>query len=282
MKNSGVIKEYFFIAVGTFLAALGVYYFMVPQDIVTGGVSGLAIVIAKFLPLPISLITLIINGLLLIIGFTFLGKEFGMKTVYSSILFSFFIYLMETFYPVTASLTDMVWLDLVMSVIISSFGLSIVFNQNASTGGTDILARIFNKSLNVEIGTGLLLADAFVVGSSIIAFGLKTGLVGALGWFLAGLSINYFIDGFTIKKEVTIMTNKAEEIRNFILGDMSRGLTVYDARGGYTNEEKEIIVTVLDKNEYYTLKKAIKNIDPNVFLIVRTVHEVLGEGFAGF
>lgn len=282
MKTRETVKEYFFIALGTLITTIGVYYFMAPQNIVTGGVSGLAIVIYHYTALPMSFITLILNAILLVLGFIFLGKEFGVKTVYSSILFSFFMYIMETFFPATQSLTDLLWLDLVMAVIISSFGLSIVFNQNASTGGTDILARMLNKYLNVEIGTGLLLADAVVVGSSLIAFNLKTSLVGAFGWFLAGITINFFIDGFTIKKEVTIMSENPEKIKNYILNDLSRGLTVYDAKGGFTNNDKEIIVSVLDNQEYFALKKALRQIDPHVFLIVRTVHEVLGEGFSQF
>ncbi len=275
-----LIKEYLMIAVGTFITCVGVYYFMVPQDIVTGGVSGLAIVIHHIMPLPISVITFILNALLLVIGFIFLGKEFGVKTIYSTILFSFFIYLMETFTPLDGSLTDILWLDLVMAVIISSYGLSVVFNQNASTGGTDILARMFNKYLNMDLGNGLLLADVVVVTGAIFVFGLKTALVGIFGWFLAGLSINYFIDGFNVKKEVTIMSDCPEEIKEYILHTLSRGLTTYDGKGGYTKTDKEIIVTVLERNQYSKLKIALKEIDPKCFLIVRTVHEVMGEGFS--
>ena len=275
-----LIKEYLMIAVGTFITCVGVYYFMVPQDIVTGGVSGLAIVIHHVIPLPISLITFLLNAVLLVLGFIFLGKEFGVKTIYSTVLFSFFIYLMETFTPLDGSLTDILWLDLVMAVIISSYGLSVVFNQNASTGGTDILARMFNKYFNMDLGNGLLLADVVVVTGAIFVFGLKTALVGIFGWFLAGLSINYFIDGFNVKKEVTIMSDRSEEIKNYIMHTLSRGLTTYEGRGGYTKNDKEVIVTVLERNQYSKLKVAIKEIDPKCFMIVRTVHEVMGEGFS--
>ena len=279
LSKKEMIKEYIMIAIGTFITCVGVYYFMVPQDIVTGGVSGLAIVIYNIIPIPISLITLVLNMGLLIVGFMFLGKEFGVKTVYSTVLFSFFIYLMEKFTPLEGSLTDILWLDLVMAVIISSYGLSIVFNQNASTGGTDILARLFNKYFNMDLGTGLLLADLAVVTGAIFVFGLKTALVGIFGWFLAGLSINYFIDGFNVKKEVTIMSDKNEEIQEYILHSLKRGLTVYDAVGGYTGKAKKSIVTVLERNQYSKLKTELKEIDPHCFLIVRTVHEVMGEGF---
>ena len=275
-----LVKEYLMIALGTFITCVGVYYFMVPQDIVTGGVSGLAIVIHHVIPMPISLITFILNAVLLVMGFIFLGKEFGVKTIFSTVLFSFFIYLMETFTPLNGSLTDILWLDLVMAVIISSYGLCIVFNQNASTGGTDILARMFNKYFNMDLGNGLLLADVVVVTGAIFVFGLKTALVGIFGWFLAGLSINYFIDGFNVKKEITITSNHPEEIKNYILHTLGRGLTTYEGKGGYTKENKEVIITVLERNQYSKLRLAIKEIDPTCFMIVRTVHEVMGEGFS--
>lgn len=278
-KMKEVIKEYLMIALGTLLTSVGVYYFMAPQDIVSGGVSGFAIEIHHFLSLPISAITFILNSVLLIMGFLFLGKEFGLKTIWSMSLFSFFLYLMEIFTPLDGSITGLLWLDVIMSSVVSCYGISIVFNQNASTGGTDILARMFNKYLNLDLGTGLLLADLTVVTMAIFVFDLKTAFVGMFGWFLSGLSINYFIDGFNVKKEVSITTETPDKIKEYILHTLHRGLTIYAAEGGYTGNSKWIMMTVLDRNQYAKLKTVLKELDPNCFLIVRTVHEVMGAGF---
>jgi len=279
MTNKKIIKEYLFTALGTLIVVIGIYFFMVPQNLASGGVSGLSIVLTHYIPLPISLVSLIINTILLIIGFIFIGKEFGGKTIFSVILFSTYMKIMESFFPLSGPVTDEILVNLICGVILAAMGLSIVFNQNASTGGTDILAKIFNKYFNLDIGTGLLAADVVVVGSSILTFGFSTGILGALGWFLNGIVVNYFIDGLNIKREVVIISKNSKEIKNYIFAKLDRGVTIYKAEGGYTNEPTDIVVTVLAKNEYFTLKKKLKELDPDVFVLVRSVHEVLGRGF---
>lgn len=282
MLNKQTLKEYFFTAIGTFIVTIGVYYFMVPENLATGGVSGLAIVINNYVPLSISAINFVLNLILLIVGFIFIGTEFGGKTIFSVVLFSLFMFAMESFYPATKPVTDETLLNLICGIIISAMGLSLVFNNNASTGGTDIIAKILNKYLNLDMGKGLMAADIIVVVFAFFTYGLNTGIVGAFGWFLNGIVVNYFIDGFSIKREVVIITKKPLEVKKFIFAKIDRGVTVYKAEGGYTNESKDIIVTILAKNEYFTLKKELKNIDPEVFVIVRNVHEVLGFGFQKF
>lgn len=279
MKHKKNIKEYFMVALGTFLVAIGIFYFMAPQKLAAGGVSGFSIVLTSYIPLPISAVTFIINSILLIIGFIFIGKEFGGKTILSVLLLSFYLFLMESFYPISEPVTDQILVNLFCGVIISGAGLSIVFNQNASTGGTDIIAKILNKYFGINMGTGLLIADAFVVSSAVFTFGLSKGLIGALGWFVNGITINYFIDGLTVKKEVVIISDKSEEIKNFIFSEIDRGVTIYKAQGGYTNDQKNIVVTVVAKNEYVILKKEIAIIDKNAFVLVKSIHEVLGDGF---
>ncbi len=282
MLNKQMIKEYFFIAVGTFLVALGIYYFLVPENLATGGVSGLSIVINNYLSIPISLINLILNIILLIVGFIFIGFEFGGKTIFSVFFLSFSMGLMEKYYPATNPVTNEVLLNLISGIVLSAIGLSIVFNQNASTGGTDIVAKIFNKYFNLDMGNGLMAADIIVVVFAFFTYGITTGIIGAFGWFINGLVVNYFIDGFSVKKEVVIITDKTEDVKQFILNNLNRGVTVYTAEGGYTNKEKEILTTILEKKEYFMLKKELKNVDPDVFVIVRNVHEVYGEGFLKF
>lgn len=282
MLNKQTVKEYILIAVGTFIVALGVYYFMVPENLATGGVSGLAIVIVNYVPLPISLVNLILNVILLFVGFIFIGFEFGGKTIFSVVLLSLFMSLMEQFYPAVHPVTDEVLLNLMCGIIISAMGLSIVFNQNASTGGTDIIAKIFNKYFNLDMGKGLMAADVIVVALAFFTYGMRTGILGAFGWFLNGVIVNYFIDGFTIKREVVVITDEPGKVKDYIFAELDRGVTIYHAYGGYTNEKKDIVVTVLAKNEYFTLKNKLKEIDPNVFVYSRNVQEVYGYGFSKF
>ncbi|NYB75952.1 YitT family protein [Sedimentibacter hydroxybenzoicus DSM 7310] len=280
--NKQILKEYFFIAIGSFLVAFGIYYFMVPENLATGGVSGLSIVLNNYISIPISFINFFLNFILFILGFIFLGKEFGGKTIFSVIFLSLFMYLMETFFPVSAPITDEILLNLMCGIVIMAIGLSIVFNQNASTGGTDIIAKILNKYFNMDIGKGLMAADVIVVALAFFTYGIQTGIVGAFGWFLNGVVVNYFLDGFSVKNEVVIISKKHNEIKKYIFERLDRGVTLYKAEGGYTNEEKDIIVTILDRREYYILKKQLKTIDPNVFVTVRTVQEVYGFGFSKF
>lgn len=276
------LKEYLWIAIGTFIVAFGVYYFLVPEDLATGGVSGLAIVIVNYIPISISLINFILNTILLIIGFLLVGLEFGGKTIFSIICFSLSMYFMEVFYPVTSPVTDQILLNLMCGIIVSAMGMSIVFNQNASTGGTDIIAKIFNKYFNLDMGKGLMAADIVVVALAFFTYGIQIGIVGAFGWFINGVVINYFIDGFSIKYEVVVITKHPEIVKKYILEKLERGVTIYKAEGGYTNESKNIVVTILERNQYFALKKELHNIDHEAFVITRNVQEVIGDGFQKF
>lgn len=282
MSNRNLIKETLLIALGSFIVALGVYYFLVPENLATGGVSGLTIVLNNYLNIPISITNFIINVILLIIGFIFLGKEFGGKTVLSVFFLSFFMYLMEFYLPATKPVTDEILLNLIIGIILGSMGLSIVFNQNASTGGTDIIAKLLNKYFYLDMGKGLMAADIIVVVLAFFTYGLQTGIVGAFGWFLNGIVVNYFIDGFNVKNEVVIITKKHDIVKSYIFATLDRGVTVYKAEGGYTKEEKDIVVTILDRRQYFTLKNELKKIDPESFVIVRNVQEVYGFGFSKF
>ncbi len=282
MLNKNIFKQSILIAIGSFIVAFGVYYFMVPENLATGGISGLSIVLNNYLSIPISLTNFVLNIILLIVGFIFLGREFGGKTIISVFCLSFFMYLMESFYPATNPVTDETLLNLICGIVISSMGLSIVFNQNASTGGTDILAKLFNKYFNLDMGKGLMAADIIVVVLAFFTYGIQTGIVGAFGWFLNGIVVNYFIDGFSVKNEVVIITKHHKEVKEYIFEKLDRGVTVYKAEGGYTNENKDIIVTLLERKEYFTLKNELKKIDPESFVIVRTVQEAYGFGFTRF
>lgn len=273
------IKEYLLTGLGTAICAIGIYYFLAPENIATGGVTGFSIVLLKYFDLPISTVAFAINMILLLMGFIFVGSEFGGKTIFSIFALWLTMKIVETISPNIGPATTEILLNMIVGVLMFAVGLAIAFNQNASTGGTDILAKIFNKFFHVPFGTGLLMADALVVILSLLAFGLETALVGVLGWYIKGVMTNYFIDGFQLKKEITIISDKCDEVKTMVNNVGHRGATIYKGEGSYTGKPKKVIVTVVTKNEYFKLKKRIAEIDPEAFLITRNVQEVEGQGF---
>lgn len=283
MLKKKTLIEYLLTAVGTCIAASGIFFFLAPYDIATGGVTGFSMVISSTFNIPLSIVTLIINIILLLMGFLLVGPEFGGKTIFAIITLSLFMRIIEILFPnYTVVGNHQILLYLIAGVILFAVGVALVFNQNASTGGTDILAKIFNKYFNLSFGTALLVADALVVLLAAINFGLEKGMLGALGWYIKGLLINHFIDGFNVKKEVVIVTKETEKIKKYIFENIHRGVTIYKAEGGFTNEKKDVIVSIVEKAEFFKLKSELKQLDPTVFITVRTIHEVYGEGFEQF
>ncbi len=277
------VREYIFITIGMTMVAVGVYYFLVPSNLATGGVSGLAIIISKFLPnLPVGLLMLIFNIILFIIGFLIIGPNFGAKTIYASLGLSGLIWLFQKLIPISRPLTNDLMIELLFGVGISGLGLAIVFNQNASTGGTDIIAKIINKFFHVDMGKSLLMADFIITLIAGITFGAKAGMYALLGVVLNGFVIDSFINGLNISKQVTIISSKGLEIKDFIINKLERGVTIYDAKGAYSGQSKEVLITIMSRREFIKLKDFIKEIDNRAFITVSDVHEVLGEGFKEF
>lgn len=276
LKN---LKEYLLTGFGTAMAAASIYFFLAPENIATGGVTGFSIIIMHYFNLPISTVAFAINMILLLMGFIFIGFEFGGKTIFSIFSLWLTMRVLEFVAPNVGVATSQTMLNMIVGIIFFAAGLAIAFNQNASTGGTDILANIFNKYFHIPFGTSLLIADGLVVTLSIATFGLETGLMGALGWYIKGILTNYFIDGFQLKKEVTIVSDKTDDIRDMVNNVVHRGATVYKGEGSYTGKPKNIIVTVVNKNEYFKLKKNILEVDNEAFFVVRNVQEVEGQGF---
>jgi uncharacterized membrane-anchored protein YitT (DUF2179 family) len=275
-----ILKEYIFINLGLVLVALGIFYFLVPNNLAVGGVSGLSIIINYYLPqLPVGLIMLVLNIVLLIIGFIFLGAGFGIKTIYSSLALSGMVWVLENIYPLGEPLLEDKLVQLIFGVFITAVGMAIVFNQDASTGGTDIIAKILNKYFHLNIGKALLWVDIFIVALAGMAFGIGVGIYALLGVLMSGFMIDYFIQGFNIAKQVVIISKKSEIIKSFIVNELERGATIYAAKGAFTNEEKEVITTIIGNREFIRLKKFIKEIDPKAFIMVSNMHEILGEGF---
>lgn len=274
-------KEFLLLNLGLLLVAIGIYYFLVPNNLAAGGVSGLAMVINQYLPMvPIGLLMLGMNFILFIMAFIVIGKEFAIKTVYSSFALSGMVWLLELIYPMPEPiLTDDLWIQLLFGILISAIGMAIVFNQNGSTGGTDIIAKILNKYFNLPLGKGVLSADFFITLFAAVTFGPKIGMYAILGVLINGLVIDLVIEGFNIVKQLAIITHRTEEVKAFILNDLGRSATVYTAKGAFSGDEKEVITTVVSQKEFIRLKNYVKGIDPRAFITVSNVHEALGEGF---
>ena len=274
------IKEFALITIGIFLVAISVVYFFEPNNIAAGGITGLAIVINHYIPfISIGPLVLMMDAILFIVALIVLGAKFGAKTIYSSFLLSTSMWIMQTFIPI--NITNDLILATIFGTLISAVGMAIVFNANASTGGTDIIAKILNKFFHIEIGKSLLIVDFLVTLLGAVTFGINIGLYGLLAVIINGVVIDNIIAGFKTKSEITIISEKNKEISKFILDDLERGCTFIKGIGGFTGKDTSILYTVLDRNEFIKLKNKIKEIDKNACITVGEVHEVMGEGFIG-
>ena len=274
------IKEFALITIGILLVAISVVYFFEPNNIAAGGITGLAIVINHYIPfISIGPLVLMMDAVLFVIALIVLGAKFGAKTIYSSVLLSVSMWLMQTFIPI--NITNDLMLATIFGTLISAGGMAIVFNANASTGGTDIIAKILNKFSHIEIGKSLLMVDFLVTLLGAITFGINMGLYGLLSVIINGVVIDNIIAGFKTKSEITIISDKNKDISKFILNDLERGCTFIKGVGGFTGKDTALLYTVLDRSEFIKLKNKIREIDKNAFITVGEVHEVMGEGFMG-
>ena len=275
------IKEYLLTTIGVALTAIALEYFFFPCDIAAGGVSGIGLVVNKVSGLDTSIVVLVLNILLFILAFIVLGKSFGAKSIYATIMLSVFMWIIEKILK-PGILTENMFLASVFGSILLGMGAAIVFHQGASTGGTSIIAAIISKFTPIGIGISVLLTDSFVCLLAISVFGVDKGLFGFFSVILIGLIIDKFIDGFNTCKQVFIITSKEKEIVNHIIKNIDRGCTVLNGNGGYTGSDVKIIYTVLNSNQFIALKKHVKEIDPAAFLTVNDSTEVLGEGFKAY
>lgn len=275
-----VFKDYLIIVLGVFLVASGIYFFMIPNEIAGGGINGLAIVINSYVPrMPIGIIMLIIDCILYVVAFIVIGPEFGGKTIFSSLLLSFTIFILEKFVPLESTLTGDIFMEMLFGIITCAVGMAIIFEKDGSTGGTDIIAKILNKYFHINMGKGILMVDMIVVLLALNAFGLRKALYALFAVILNGIVIDKAIEGLNTYKEVRIISPKLEEIESFILNKLGRGATVYSAKGSYSNSQIEVLWTIVDRREFVELKKFIKEVDQKAFLSVSESYEILGEGF---
>ena len=269
-----VVWELFTLTAAVAIIAAAVYFFLVPSHASVSSISGLGIILTNFIPLPLSVITMVLNVVLLSIGFITCGREFGTKTVYTSILLPVFIGIFERIFPNIGSLTKTQELDVLCYVLVVSVGLSILFNMNASSGGLDIVAKIMNKYLHIELGKAMSLAGMCVALSAALVYDKKTVVLSVLGTYFNGMVVDHFIFGQNLKRRVCIITKYEEELRNFILHELHSGATIYDAIGAYNLDKRHEIITIVDKNEYQKLMNYINNLDPKAFITVYTVADM--------
>ena len=268
------VQEVCILTAAVAVIAAAVYFFLVPSHTSVSSISGLGIVLSNFVPLPLSAITMILNVVLLLIGFLTCGREFGAKTVYTSILLPFFIGVLERVFPNIGSLTDSQELDVLCYILVVSVGLSILFNRNASSGGLDIVAKIMNKYLHMDLGRAMSLSGMCVALSAALVYDKKTVVLSVLGTYFNGLVLDHFIFDHNIKRRVCIITKKEEALRHFIIHDLHSGATVYESYGAYNLEKRREIITIVDKSEYQRLMNFMNREDPQAFITIYTVSDM--------
>ena len=274
MLRKQAVKDFITITIGTLIVAVAVYFFMYPSHVTVGSVAGLAQVLSNFLPISPSVITLIINIILFIIGFLLVGPEFGIKTVYCGILLPVLIGVFEILFPNFQSITQDPILDVLCYILIVSVGLAILFTANASSGGLDIVAKLMNKFFRMDLGKAMAVSGMLVAASSLLCYDMKTVVLSLLGTYFGGMITDHFLFGMNIKRRVCIISPKFEEILAFILHDLHSGATIYEGIGAYDRTVKKEIITIVDHQEYRKLMDYMRKTDPNAFMTVYSVNEI--------
>ena len=284
-KNMGRIKrtveEYMVLTLATFIMVIGIYVFKFPNNFSFGGVTGIAIVLSKFLPGTPGNITLIINMVLLVLGFLFLGKGFGIKTAYVSILMSVSLNLAEVWFPMEKPLTSEPVLELIYAIVLPAFSSAIFFNIDASSGGTDIVAMILRKYTKLNIGSALFFSDLLIVLASCFVFDTQTGLFSLSGLLAKSLVVDNVIESINLCKYFTIICEDPEPICDFIMNKLNRSATVYDAEGTYEHRRKEVIITIMKRSQAVELRNFIRRTQPSAFIAITNSSEIIGKGFRG-
>ena len=282
MKIFNILKEYTALTLATCVMNIGIYVFKFPNNFSFGGVSGLSVVLSSAFGVSASGCNLVINMLLILLGFLFLGRTFGIKTVYVSVLSSVGLSLMERFFPMNAPVTDQPMLELIFAILLPALASAVLFNMDASGGGTDILAMILKKYSSVDIGVGLFVVDLAVTVSAFFVFGIETGLYSCCGLMAKSLVIDGVIENINLCRFFTIVTDTPELICDFIQVELNRSATISSAEGAYTGKHKYIVLTVVNRHQAVLLRNFIKKESPKSFLMITNSSEIIGKGFRGF
>lgn len=281
-KRKQMLKEYILITIAVILMDIGIYVFKFPNNFSFGGVSGLAVVVTHFVPFSASQINLVINMFLLVFGFLFLGRNFGVKTAYVTVLSSVLLNIMEAAFPMNAPLTNETMLELFYAIALPALASAILFYENASGGGTDIIAMVLRKYSTMNISSALLAVDAIIVFVAYFVFDTRTGLFSVCGLMAKTLLIDKAIEHMKLSKYFTIICSKPEPICDYIMKDLNRSATVYNAEGAYTHKGKVVILTVMDPKQAVLLERYIQAVEPDAFLMVTKSSEIMGKGFRGY
>lgn len=281
-KRKEWMREFGLLNLGTFLTAIGSYFFKFPNNFSTGGVTGLSVVLTHYFPnLSNGTVVSVINIALMVVGLVLLGKEFGFKTFYVTIAFSAMLKLFETVTPLTQPLTDQPFMELLFGVFLPAWGSAMLFNIGSSTGGTDIIAMVVKKYFKCHIGKALLVVDFFITVMTFVAFGPTTGLFSILGLVMRSFAVDFFLEEMNTYKSFTIITDHAEEIYQYITQVLHRGATIYHAEGVFEHSSKTIILTAQSKQQGIKLQEQIKKSDPHAFVLISNTSEIIGKGFRG-
>ena len=273
------LKNFSLLTISTLIMAVGIYFFKFANNFTFGGITGIAVLVAKFFPISASDFSFVVNILLLIIGWIVLGKSFAEKTAYSTILLSISLSLLERIYPMSHPLTNEPLLELIFAILLPALGSAILFNIGASSGGTDVIAMILKKYTSVDIGKGLMISDLIFTLAGFLVFNVKTGLYSLFGLIMRSALIDNFIESFNRSKYFHVVTSNATCICDFIQNDLQRGATIVNATGAFTGDDKYIILTVLSPSQAVKLRNFIKEQDPKAFLLVSNTSEIIGKGF---
>lgn len=277
-----VIRDYALLTLATLIMSVGIYFFKFPNHFSTGGVSGLSIILGELVPsLSAGAFVFIINQALLLLGFLFLGKSFGVRTAYVSLLMSAAIWGLEVLVPLTEPMTTQPLLELVFSVTLPAIGSAILFNMQASSGGTDIIAMLLKRKTSINIGNCLLMVDFLITVAACFVFGMETGLFSILGLALKSVIVDMVLENIKVHKCCQIITSKPDEIVGFIVDDLHRGATRIKGEGAFTHEDKTVILTVVNRHQAVLLRRQAKAIDPSCFILITNTTEIIGKGFRG-
>ena len=274
------LKDFIMLNLGTLLVAAGVYFFKFPNHFSTGGVSGISIILGQVVPwMSSGAFVMALNILMLALGFIFVNGAFGLKTVYSSLLFSAVTWLLERICPLDAPLTSQPFLELVFSVLLPAAGSAILFNMDASTGGTDITAMILKKYSGMDVGKALLVCDFFITVAACAVFGMETGLFSVMGLLMKAFLVDSIIESFNIHKYFHIITDRPQPIEDFITKDLNRSCTVVDCTGAYTGEKRTLIISAMSRGQAVRLNRKLKELDPGAFVTITNTSTIIGKGF---
>lgn len=279
-KKARTAKRILFIIIGSVLMSFGTYFFLFAANIASGGVGGISLIVNSVFPfLSKGMVTLVLNIILFIVGYVVLGREFGIFTIFGTGLYSLLFLLYDKIAPQVGVIIQDPIINLITGSFLIGAGLGFVFNSNASTGGTDIIAKILDKYFSIGMGTAIMIADSAVIVLAAFTLGIEKAIYGIISLMLTSFVLDKILTGFNTLIQMTIISNHIEEINAFITYNMNRGTTLYKTRGGYTGSDREILMTIVGRSQYLKIKSFVNRVDENAFVFINATSEVIGEGF---